>query len=143
MLNKKYFKIHSDNGKIFDFSSINPAQEENLDEDGNIIAPEDSIHSQWIHYEEHFEEYEEESVKKARWTFSINGTDFGDLETLKIGAIYRKEYPRLLPDTDFGSTNPSWYVFDLEKNEWMAPLFDTDGVKIWDTVKKEYVPLTS
>lgn len=142
MINKKYFKVHRDNGRIFEFLSLNPSLAEDTDENGEVVAPEDSIHSVWVNYEEHYEEYVEDDVNKAKWTFSINGVNFGDLETLKIGAIYRQQYPRLLPDVDFGTTNPSWYVFDLELNEWKAPLFDTDGIKVWDTVKKEYVPLT-
>lgn len=140
-MTKNFFRVKADSGLIFEFAAINPDIVENLDENGEVIAPEDSIHSYWVGYEEYYHEYEEESVKKARWNFKINNVDYGNLEDLQLGAIYRKDIPRLLPNVDFGSTNPSWYVFDLEDNEWKAPLFDTDGVKIWDTVQRRYAAI--
>jgi hypothetical protein len=143
MLNKKYFRVKKDSGAIFEFSSINPNFEENLDENGDVIAPEDSDHSYWVNYDEEYTEYEEDSVQKAMWTFSIKGTNYGDLESLKIGAIYRPSVPRLLPNVDFGTENPNYYVFDFELNEWKSPIFDLDGIKIWNTEKKEYVSLSS
>jgi hypothetical protein len=143
MTNKQYFRVKRDSGTIFEFSSINPAVEENLDENKEVISPENSDHSYWVNYEEHYLEYEEDSVQKAMWTFSINGVNYGDLESLKIGVIYRPSIPRLLPSVDFGTENPNYYVFDFELNEWKSPSFDLDGIKIWDTEKKEYVPLPS
>jgi hypothetical protein len=140
-MTKNFFRVKADSGLIFEFFSINPDVVENLNEDGEVIAPEDSVHSYWVSYEDYYHEYEEDSVKKAQWNLKINGVNFGNLEDLKLGAIYRKDFPRLLPSVDFGTTNPSWFVFDLEDNEWKSPLFDTNGVKVWDTVQKDYVLL--
>jgi len=143
MLNKKYFRVKRDSGKVFEFSSINPEISENLDENGEVLKPENSDHSYWVEYEESFVDYVEQSIQKARWEFSVNGVGYGNLETLKIGSIYKKNISRLLPDVDFGTINPSWVIFDIESNEWMFPTFDTDGIKIWDAGKKEYTPLVS
>ena len=144
-MNKKYFRVHKANGTVFEFASINEEMSvvESGEQESTVGSDqlEDSVHSSWVHYVDHYEAYEEDGVQKARWTFSINDVNYGDLESLKIGAIYRPSIPRLLPNVDFGTTNPDYYVFDFELNEWKAPLFDLDGIKIWDTDKKEYVPL--
>lgn len=147
MLNKKYFRVHKSNGTIFEFTSINEEiysvdSEGQKSVDGSELI-EDSAHSYWVGYVEHYDQYEEDGVQKARWNFSINDVNYGDLESLKIGSIYRPLIPRLLPNVDFGTTNPDYYVFDFELNEWKSPLFDLDGIKIWNTDKKEYVPLPS
>ena len=144
-INKKYFRVHKANGTIFEFMSVNP-ETAAVTPEGLVITDDsenlkDSEHSFWVGYEEKYEEYEENSVKKARWNFYINDVLYGNLEDLVIGAIYRSSIPRLLPNVDFGTTNPSYYVFDFELNEWKSPLFDTSGIKIWDAEKKQYVPL--
>lgn len=143
LTNKKYFRVHRETGKIFEFASllpdaiiIDPVEGEI---DPNNIDLSESSHSYWVHYVEVYEEYEEDSVKKARWTFNIDDVNYGNLESLVLGAIYRPNIPRLLPAIDFSDTNPNYFIFDLDLNEWKSPLFELDGIKIWNTELKQYV----
>jgi hypothetical protein len=129
----KHFRVRKDSGQIFEFDS---KSEDQVAENPDLYA--ESEHSFWVEYTDVYEEYEDQFIKKARWNLYINDKSYGDLETLKMGAIYRAQYPRLLPNIDFGTTNPSYYVFDLDLNEWKSPLFDVSGIKVWDTSLKEY-----
>lgn len=138
MLNKKFFKIHNDSGIISEFASVNP---NNIDDNGVVIGPESNDHFTWIAYDEQFEEYVDQQVTKGRWNIIINDTNFGDLENMTLGAIYRSSVPRLLPKIDFGTTNPNWFVFDFELNEWKSPLFEASGIKIWNTETQSYIDL--
>jgi hypothetical protein len=133
-----HFRVRKQNDQIFEFDSKN---EEYILDNPDLYKETD--HSFWVEYKDVYEEYEEDSVKKARYNLYIDDVNFGNLESLILGAVYKKEYARLLPKIDFGTSNPNYYVFDRESNEWKAPLFDIDGIKIWNISSKKYEPLPS
>lgn len=131
MNRKKFFKVKKDYGQITEFVSI----EEDL---FNPEKYKENQHFYWVEYTEKFEEYEKDSVKLARWVFYVEDKNFGDLETLVLGAVYKPEYQRLLPKVDFSEFNPEHFVYDPYTNEWKQPLFDNQSIQIWNTETKSY-----
>lgn len=134
MIMKKFFKVNSATGIISDFKMVNPDVRD--DE-----VPEDSDFFYWVEYVDKFEPITVDDVEMAKWTLVIGEKEWGDLEDLKIGAIYRSDIPYLLPNVDFGTLNPAYFVFDVESGEWKSPVFDASGMKIWDAGTRDYVPL--
>ena len=133
MIMRKFFKVNSATGIISGFDMVNPDVEEDS-------APEDSDFFYWVEYVDKFEPIVVDDVEMAKWTLVIGDQEWGNLEDLKIGAIYRADVPYLLPNVDFGTLNPAYFVFDLESGEWKSPVFDVDGMQIWDAGSRSYVP---
>lgn len=133
---RKFFKVNKATGIISDFAMVNPDVVEDA-------VPENSELFYWVEYVDRFDVVIEDDVEKGKWTLVVGDQDYGDLEDMKIGAIYRSDIPYLLPNVDFGTMNPAYFVFDIESGEWKSPIFDASGMKIWDIGTRDYVPLTS
>ena len=135
--NKKFFRVNKDTGKIFEFASIEPTLIFK-NESGDYVNKSstdirETPHSYWVEYVESYEEYVENDIKKARYKFSINGIDYGNLEKLQLGCVYKPDHPAILP--------PNAYVFDTLSAEWKSPLFELDGIKIWNPIMQQYEKL--
>jgi len=132
--NRRFFKIKKDSGQICDFASVH---EELYNEDN--FAETDNF--EWIEYFEQREEYEVENVEKIRWNLIINDVKIGELDDMKIGCIYNKVSNIMYPKIDFGTMSPALFVFDMNENEWKAPIIEGGTVKVWNTSLKQYKPV--
>lgn len=133
----KYFmKIKKVGNIISDFGFVNL-------NNANETLPEDNDHFYWIEYTEVRNEVEEDSVKKIKWTVYVDDIEVGDLESMKVGAIFVPNSKKILPPTEFGDTDPNLFVFDIERNEWMPPRYSDGGVQVWDISTKTFVPVSN
>ena len=133
---KKFAKIKKSSGEVSEFASIPP--DELVEDDDRFKENE---HFYWIEYSEEREDYVEDSVSKTNWYVIINGERVGKLDDFNLDCVYKKNINKILPKVSYGDMNPDHFVFDFEIGEWKAPLFELDGIKIWDSASRKYVSI--
>jgi hypothetical protein len=132
MNHTKGFKYHSETGIVSEF--ISQPEE-------TFSLPENSEFFTWIKYDEKYVEYEEQSVKKAKWILIINEKEICNLDVLELGSVYKRETNSLLPKINWTPDSPfkiSDYVFDYNSNNWVSPILENNTIKIWDIEEQKY-----
>lgn len=128
----KLVKIKRDNNVVSGFDCVAEI---------NPLIHQDNDHFFWLQYEDVGMEYEEDSVRKMKWSVVIDGKDFGLLDNMVLGSIYKEEVNSFLPSLILGEDSPfkeTDYVFDFTSGKWVAPILEDNIIKIWDVSEQKH-----
>ena len=91
---QRYFlKLKKDTNEIAAFGSVSSVEYKESDYTASEFFT-------WVEYSQMREEYEEDFVIKAKWSAIINDIDFGDLESLVLGAVIDFDNNAILPPSE-------------------------------------------